>query len=1007
MQINQASISGNINLIATGNNNTTTSTGGNANSGLAYPWFSVEKGKTTLTGQMKFLKGNQAVLDAVYLRNGSKVGYKGYGKFTADNTASSPSTLELLNKQPIFNTPLVDGFYVYFTAGGNNGTVLYDYPTGTDNQTIYTANEPSLTTTSTFINTTSPAYYNLTFSGPSKKVVNKNSAITGATPQGLSVGGNWNTSGGIVDLNTNDPIVTVTGDWTNSTTVNQDAGDIIIKGSVTNNSGGILNLGTANLSIGGNYTNNVGGIYTQSSGSTSFNGTGTQSLTDATPAGTKFNNVTFSNGSSTLTKVMNIGSNFSVAPAGVLTVNNSATLAVGSTTMTSTTALTLLSDATGDASIADMSAGSITGNINVQRYAAGGTLSRRSYRLLSAPVYQGQTAGQNSYGFKDLQATSIITGYGTVGTYPGGAPPAGFDPSPVSNPTVFFYNEPDTDPINKSIAASDYKGISTITDKFLVGNGFLFFFRGDRTQKDNSGTIDKTLTTAIPENTTLNFYGIPNQGGSAGITVYIPTSPISTLNGQKVYVTPTATANVSNTFSFTNNSVYTKGFHLVGNPYASAIDLEAIVTTNCSNPIYMLNSTGAFGAYIKTSNSPTLVNGVGRFVLSGQGFFIKGSSSSATLNIPEVSKKTGAAVTPPPTSFAVAKPKTLAVAKSSLINLTETQTADPVQKAAKELLISLSHDSTDVNETLITFGSKNNKYNVDEDAYYMSGMAQTIFMSSYTSDSKACIINQMGSLDSIKNIALYVEGPKDGIYKLKFTGPQSIDQRYKLYLVDNYTKDSLDLSANDTYNFNLIRSNTQTYGLKRFMLVRHDSGLIYNLLGFKSVKKNNTVVLTWKTEHEGDYTTFVLQRSTDEGKTFTIIDSLHADSSGNYTYTDNNPIIGINQYRLIQKISSESTKISNIVQVSFMPDNTSMVDKIVVYPNPASNIINVAIPQKSNATMYGFKIINTFGNIIKSSTSTETTWQTNVSDLLPGAYIIQVVNNNNNSLVGRVKFVKH
>ena len=142
----------------------------------------------------------------------------------------------------------LDKFYVYFTYGGNNGTVLYDDPTA-ENQTIYTANEPSVTTTATYINTNAPPYYNVTFSGSSTKVVDKNSTL-GATTQGLTVGNNLTTSGGAVNLNTNNPTVTVGNSWTNSCSVTQGSGNITVTGSVTNNSGGALSLGTGSLSTG-------------------------------------------------------------------------------------------------------------------------------------------------------------------------------------------------------------------------------------------------------------------------------------------------------------------------------------------------------------------------------------------------------------------------------------------------------------------------------------------------------------------------------------------------------------------------------------------------------------------------------------------------------------------------------------------------------------------------------------------------------------------------------------
>jgi hypothetical protein len=46
------------------------------------------------------------------------------------------------------------------------------------------------------------------------------------------------------------------------------------------------------------------------------------------------------------------------------------------------------------------------------------------------------------------------------------------------------------------------------------------------------------------------------------------------------------------------------------------------------------------------------------------------------------------------------------------------------------------------------------------------------------------------------------------------------------------------------------------------------------------------------------------------------------------------------------------------------------------------------------------------GLIVKTANSSQPSWQDNVSNLLPGTYIIQVVNNYDKSLIGKSKFVK-
>ena len=57
-------------------------------------------------------------------------------------------------------------------------------------------------------------------------------------------------------------------------------------------------------------------------------------------------------------------------------------------------------------------------------------------------------------------------------------------------------------------------------------------------------------------------------------------------------------------------------------------------------------------------------------------------------------------------------------------------------------------------------------------------------------------------------------------------------------------------------------------------------------------------------------------------------------------------------------------------------------------------------------TSYDIKIVSISGAVVKTAISSSTNWQTNLANLSPGTYIIQVVNQKDNSLVGKSTFVK-
>jgi hypothetical protein len=91
---------------------------------------------------------------------------------------------------------------------------------------------------------------------------------------------------------------------------------------------------------------------------------------------------------------------------------------------------------------------------------------------------------------------------------------------------------------------------------------------------------------------------------------------------------------------------------------------------------------------------------------------------------------------------------------------------------------------------------------------------------------------------------------------------------------------------------------------------------------------------------------------------------------------------------------------------------------IVVYPNPAKGILNlsiapgftanssVSVANPEGSTTYEIRIANIMGSVIKEATITQQNWQTDVTSFMPGTYVIQVINQNNSTVVGQATFIK-
>ena len=78
-----------------------------------------------------------------------------------------------------------------------------------------------------------------------------------------------------------------------------------------------------------------------------------------------------------------------------------------------------------------------------------------------------------------------------------------------------------------------------------------------------------------------------------------------------------------------------------------------------------------------------------------------------------------------------------------------------------------------------------------------------------------------------------------------------------------------------------------------------------------------------------------------------------------------------------------------------------------LYPNPATDIIHAEMKIGNGSTYkYKINITNSEGKLMATAASSQPNWQNNVAAFVPGTYIMQVVNGNDNSVIGFKKFIK-
>ncbi len=100
------------------------------------------------------------------------------------------------------------------------------------------------------------------------------------------------------------------------------------------------------------------------------------------------------------------------------------------------------------------------------------------------------------------------------------------------------------------------------------------------------------------------------------------------------------------------------------------------------------------------------------------------------------------------------------------------------------------------------------------------------------------------------------------------------------------------------------------------------------------------------------------------------------------------------------------------MQVTYSKQQNGLItaltqNKSNVYPNPATDIVNIAVAVRpGKAERYDMTITNMSGAIVKQIAASEANWQFQVADLLPGIYVVKILNSHDKSLVGYNRFSK-
>ena len=263
----------------------------------------------------------------------------------------------------------------------------------------------------------------------------------------------------------------------------------------------------------------------------------------------------------------------------------------------------------------------------------------------------------------------------------------------------------------------------------------------------------------------------------------------------------------------------------------------------------------------------------------------------------------------------------------------------------------------------------------------------------YTKDSTNNIVN----LSNI-SFTFHLNNTYDavGAFGQTFTGNYSLANNQ--LIMDGEVNDFLMLNS-DSFQLSktveMLSTDTSMVTTLSKMTFIESSILPIELINFKAKVIENLVVLSWKTESETNIDYFEIQHSID-GKEFLPIGKVEGNGTTKvvklYDFIHEQPVSGINYYRLKQVDFDGEFTFSNIVNVRFDSE-----EKISINPNPAKDFIYF---QFSDSLPTEISILNIDGSELKKTDSINE--KIDVSFLESGVYLLLFQFENGNSTIQKI-----
>jgi len=574
-------------------------------------------------------------------------------------------------------------------------------------------------------------------------------------------------------------------------------------------------------------------------------------------------------------------------------------------TLTTNDALVLASTPeTGTAMVAAGTGAYIDGSVEVDRYIP----ARRSWRLLTAPLNSAGSIFDNWQNSGNICSCSEASGAEIFKPGGSGAFGDGFTDG-GNEPSLQYYDENIDDWVNVDDTHNAILGDNTAA---AANKAYAIFITGPY----GSNTIRSDSAA-----TTLRAYGTLQTGDQQ--------------------------------FSYTG--VGTNHYILIGNPYASPVDLTKVTTVNTTNNYWLWDPQKKgqpVGGYVNFSYDNT--SGTWDYGLdpatnagesqqtmdlqSGQAVFVQVADGSQDVSV----------------TFKESDKNT---------NNNEGVFFAPTPSNAKQLRLTLSKlvngSIAPVDGILAKFGDSYKK-GVSDDAPKLFDYAENL---SIIVDTNYISISRLPLPVAGDSILLYVNGLKTKSSYSFTLKPQKLDDlKVKAWLVDRFakTKTAVNLTQQADISFTTTAEKASYNGNRFYISFAEQGTLASTLTNLKATQQDKGVQVQWTTATEQGVQQYQVERSAN-GQQFTAIGNTTPRNTGltaTYNLYDAQPLTGDNFYRIKVLSVDAATYYSNVVLVKINNNRP----QFSVYPNPAPRKQQLHV-QLNNmvAGKYTLQLFNTEG----------------------------------------------